>query len=127
MPMLNKKPKKRSAKTSKIQKKASAKTTLSPILSAVHEAASDLHAIGLMNKTTMREFDALCLPKIPNYTPAQIQKIRCKCNASQQVFAKIMNTTSSSLQKWESGAKKPTGTARKLLNLADTKGLEALI
>ncbi|HEY9772427.1 MAG TPA: helix-turn-helix domain-containing protein [Planktothrix sp.] len=113
--------------SSKVTRRSEAKRASSSILAAVHNAASDLHALGIMNKATMREFDALCLPKIPNYTPAQIRKIRSKCNASQQVFAKIMNTTSSSLQKWESGAKKPNGTALKLLNLADTKGLEALI
>jgi putative transcriptional regulator len=33
----------------------------------------------------------------------------------------------SSLQKWEIGAKKPTGVALKLLSIIDDKGLDALI
>jgi DNA-binding transcriptional regulator YiaG len=36
-------------------------TTASRILSAVHETARDLHAVGLINKRRMNEYDALCL------------------------------------------------------------------
>ncbi len=32
------------------------------ILEAMHETAKDLHKAGTMSDTTMREFDALCLP-----------------------------------------------------------------
>ena len=99
----------------------------SRILDVVHESAQDLHDIGLIDMTTMREFDALCLPDVPNYTPRQIKAIRIRCNASQAVFARYMNITTSSLQKWEIGQKKPSNVALKLLNMVDTKGLEALI
>ena len=34
--------------------------------------------------------------------------------------------TPSSLQKWETGAKRPSGVALKLLNLVDKKGLDVL-
>jgi putative transcriptional regulator len=34
----------------------------SRILTAVHEAARDLHDAGAMDAVTMRRFDALCLP-----------------------------------------------------------------
>ncbi len=98
----------------------------SSILEAVHSGAQDLFEIGLMDKTTMREFDALCLPKIPDYTPAQIKAIRTRCKASQAVFARYMNITTSSLQKWEIGQKKPSSVALKLLSIVDKKGLEAL-
>ena len=33
------------------------------ILDMVHESAKDLHDAGLMKDVTMREFDALCLPR----------------------------------------------------------------
>jgi len=99
----------------------------SRILAVVHESAKDLYNIGLIDQTTMREFDALCLPEVPNYTPRQIKGIRARCNASQAVFARYMNITTSSLQKWEIGQKKPSSVALKLLNVVDRKGLEALI
>jgi putative transcriptional regulator len=87
-----------------------------------------LFAAGAFDKTTMREFDALRLPKaVPKYTAKQIKSIRLRCNASQAVFAAYMNISPSSLQKWEIGAKKPTGVALKLLSIIDDKGLDALI
>lgn len=96
------------------------------ILDAVHETAKGLHSAGAISKTTLREFDALCLPRVPSYTPRQIKTIRKRCNASQAVFAAYMNVSPSSLQKWEIGTKKPTGVALKLLSIIDRKGLEAL-
>ena len=49
-----------------------------------------------------------------------------KNKASQTVFAAYLNTSPSTVQKWEQGQKKPNGPSLKLLNLAEQKGLEAL-
>ncbi|MEH6497788.1 MAG: DNA-binding transcriptional regulator [Pseudoalteromonas distincta] len=97
------------------------------ILEAIHEGAKDLHEAGVMNDVTLREFDALCLPPVKTYTPEQIKSIRQKTRASQTVFAAYLNTSPSTVQKWEVGGKKPNGPSLKLLNLVDKKGLEALI
>lgn len=97
------------------------------ILEAIHEGAKDLHEAGVMNDVTLREFDALCLPSVKTYTPEQIKSIRQKTRASQTVFAAYLNTSPSTVQKWEVGGKKPNGPSLKLLNLVDKKGLEALI
>jgi len=99
----------------------------SRISEVVYETAKDLYASGAINQTTMREFDALCLPKVSNYTPRQIKGIRERCKASQGVFAAYMNTSPSALQKWETGARKPDNIALKLLSLIDKKGLEYLL
>jgi putative transcriptional regulator len=120
------------SKSSKTSANSSKSTSVvakkhSPILQSVHEAAQDLHSIGVIDKTTMREFDALCLPKIPTYTPRQIKAIRSRCHISQAVLARYMNVTPSSLQKWEIGSKKPSGAALKILSLIDTKGIGVLI
>jgi putative transcriptional regulator len=96
------------------------------ISEVVHETARDLFDAGAISLTTMREFDTLCLPKVPRYTPGQIKAIRERCNASQRVFAAYMNTSPSSLQKWETGARKPDNVALKLISLVDQKGLDAL-
>ena len=39
----------------------------------------------------------------------------------------VLNTSLSTVQKWEIGDKKPSGPSLKLLNLIERKGLEALI
>lgn len=97
------------------------------ISEVIHETAQGFHAAGLMDKTTMRHFDSLCLTEVPQYSPNQIQAIRKKCQASQSVFAAYMNITLSALQKWETGARKPDNVAMKMLQIIENKGLEALL
>ncbi len=96
------------------------------LLDTIHETATDLHKAGVMSELTLREFDALCLPPVKVYTPVQIKRIRQKTKTSQAVFAAYLNTSASTVQKWEIGGKKPNGSSLKLLNLVDRKGLEVL-
>jgi len=96
------------------------------ILDMVHESARDLHAAGVMKEATLREFDALCLPPVKEYSAAQIKGIRTRAKASQGVFAAYLNTSKSTVQKWEQGTKRPNGPSLKLLNLVAEKGLEVL-
>jgi len=96
------------------------------ILDAVHETAKGLHKAGTMDATTMREFDALCLPPVKHYSAGQIKKLRLRYKASQAVFAAYLNTSPSTIQKWEQGKKQPNGPSLKLLNIVDQKGLDAL-
>jgi putative transcriptional regulator len=56
--------------------------------------------------------------------PGEIKKIREKSRVSQAVFAALLNTSVSTVQKREIGRKRPTGTALKLLRLVQKRGLE---
>ncbi|PCK03827.1 MAG: transcriptional regulator [Alteromonadaceae bacterium] len=96
------------------------------ILDMVHDSAKDLRAAGVMKETTLREFDVLCLPPVKEYSAVQIKGIRTRVKASQGVFAAYLNTSKSTIQKWEQGVKKPNGPSLKLLNLVAEKGLEVL-
>ncbi len=100
--------------------------TKSLILEAVHDTANGLHKAGVMDQVTLREFDRLCLPPITPLEPAQIKHIRETSRVSQAVFAALLNTSLSTVQKWEIGQKKPTGTALKLLHLVQRRGLEVV-
>jgi putative transcriptional regulator len=104
-----------------------ARKTKSAILEAVHETAKGLRAAGVMDQITMREFDRLCLPPVEPLEPAQIKHIRETSHVSQAVFARMLNTSPSTVQKWEIGQKRPTGTALKLLHLVKAKGIEVVI
>jgi putative transcriptional regulator len=97
------------------------------ILEAVHETAKDLCEAGLMDRVTMREFDRLCLPAIEPLDHTQIKEIRESTNVSQAVFAAILNISLSTVQKWEIGKKRPTGTALKLLHLVRKGGLDRVL
>jgi len=98
--------------------------TKSAILDAVHETATGLHAAGVMDQITLREFDRLCLPPVEPLQPEEIKKIRETSQVSQAVFAALLNTSVSTVQKWEIGQKRPTGTALKLLHLVRKRGLD---
>ncbi len=99
----------------------------SRILSEVHETAVALHRSGAIDKQTMREFDALALPQVRDLSPKQIRILRARAGMSQAVFAAFLNTSVSTVQKWEIGEKKPSGPSLKLLNVIDQKGVDALV
>lgn len=98
--------------------------TESAILEAVHDTAIGLHNAGVMDRITLREFDSLCLPPVEPLAPEQIKQIREVSRVSQAVFARLLNTSLSTVQKWEIGQKKPTGAALKLLHLVQKRGLD---
>jgi putative transcriptional regulator len=98
--------------------------TKSAILEAVHETAKGLHAAGVMDQVTLREFDRMCLPPVEPLRPDEIKHIREASRVSQAVFAALLNTSVSTVQKWEIGQKRPTGAALKLLHLVQQRGLE---
>jgi putative transcriptional regulator len=98
----------------------------SKISAAVHEAMSDLHDIGLIDKRTMREFDDRCLTKAERLSARQIQKLREREGVSQGVFARHLNVAVKLIGEWERGKKKPSGPSLKLLALIKAKGLDAI-
>ncbi len=93
---------------------------------AIHSSASALFKIGAMDKATMRHFDQSCLSVPTPIQPQQIKKIRLKYKVSQPVFARYLNTSESTVEKWESGAKRPSGMALKLLEIVQKHGLKML-
>ncbi len=99
----------------------------SRILAEMHETARGLHRAGALEKQTLREFDALCLPPVRSLSARQIRAIRSRARMSQAVFAAVLNTSVSTVQKWEIGEKRPSGPSLKLLDVIDRKGIEALV
>lgn len=93
---------------------------------AIHSSATGMFRAGTIDKATMRRFDESCLTVPPPIEPAQIKQLREANNVSQPVFARYLNTSESTVEKWESGAKKPSGVALKLLSLVQKHGLRHL-
>jgi putative transcriptional regulator len=105
--------------------------TISPksendILATVHRTAVGLHQAGLVDKATMREFDALCLTPVESLAPDEIRALREREQVSQPVFAQYLNVRKDAVSKWERGEKRPDGPSLKLLNLVKAKGLKAI-
>lgn len=98
----------------------------SRIARVVHEAAADAHKAGVMDKTTMREFDTLRLAEVPELSPKEIQSLREREKVSQAVLARHLNVTTGLISQWERGERRPSGPALTLLSLIRRKGLEVL-
>ncbi|MBQ0831267.1 helix-turn-helix domain-containing protein [Marinobacter sp.] len=99
----------------------------SRILGEMHETALGLQTSGVISKRRMGEIEALCRLNVHAVPPEKIKALREKVHVSQAVFAAILNTSLSTVQKWEAGAKKPSGPSLKLLNLIERKGLDAVL
>ena len=93
---------------------------------AIHSSAAGMFRMGTIDKATMRRFDKSCLTVPPTIDPAQIKQLRESSKVSQPVFARYLNTSESTVEKWETGAKKPSGMALKLLAVVQKHGLEVL-
>jgi putative transcriptional regulator len=93
---------------------------------AIHSSASAMFRVGAIDNATMRDFDESCLAVPAPLEPRRIKKIRESQHVSQPVFARYLNTSKSTIEKWESGAKKPSGMALKLLDIVEKHGLKVL-
>lgn len=104
----------------------SKKAFKSDAFESIHGSAEALYRTGVINKATMRDFDAACLAVTPVFGPKDIQRLREANHVSQPVFARYLNTSESTVEKWETGAKRPSGMACKLLAIVQKHGLQVL-
>jgi putative transcriptional regulator len=93
---------------------------------AIHSSASAAYRIGAIDKVTMRDFDEACLAVPGPIAPRQIKRLRERERVSQPIFARYLNTSESTVEKWETGAKRPSGMALKLLSIVQKHGLKTL-
>ncbi len=107
--------------------KTSRKKVESGILRSVHETARGLSRAGVIDKATMREFDALCLTPVELLSPDEIRAIREREQVSQADRPPhYLNVRKDAVSNWERGSKRPDGPSLKLLNLVRAKGLRAI-
>ena len=57
------------------------------ILEVVQESVEGLYDAGIVDATTMHEFNALCLTPVEDLSPREIKNIRLREKVSQSVFA----------------------------------------
>lgn len=99
----------------------------SKILEAVYETAEGLHQAGLISKERIGQYHLLCVRDVPDYSPKQIKMLRKRYHLSQAVLASVINTSISTVQKWEIGDKSPSGPSLKLLSILDRQGIDVLV
>jgi putative transcriptional regulator len=101
--------------------------TKSRIIDEMTETFADLKKAGAVSKKQIAEFEALKSLEVKVLEPKSIKQLRMRERLSQAVFALVLNTSTSTVQKWETGEKKPSGPSLKLLSILKNKGLEAFI
>ena len=101
--------------------------TKSKLLEAVHDTAQDLHRLGFIDKRKLGKFDVLCIAPVADFDSEKIRELRQSLQLSQAVLAALLNTSISTVRKWELGDKHPSGPSLKLLSLLERKGLEAVL
>lgn len=99
----------------------------SRLLEAVQESSADLARLGFIDKRKQQQIEVLCMQPIPTYDRERIRALRERLQLSQTVLASVLNASPSSVRKWESGEKRPSGPSLKLLALLERKGLEAIL
>jgi len=102
-------------------------THKSRIFEAVYETAKDMNKLGFIDMRAMRRYDAMCVEPVPTYSAEQIRALRNRYRISQAVLATILNTSLSTIRKWEIGEKHPGGPSLKLLYILDRKGIKVFV
>lgn len=88
------------------------------IKKAIGDTVRGLILSNVKTSFTEKELKELGI-KIPEVkiNAKDIQKIREKTKLSQNVFAKVLNVSSSSVKQWEQGKRTPSGSTKVLLEL----------
>src|SRR3989338_1937975 len=68
-------------------------------------------------KLTLKTFTVPEPP--PNYTADRISRIRKSLHMSQSVIARVLNTSTKTVQSWEQGLRQPTQAAQRLLEVLE--------
>ena len=87
------------------------------------------HRLGLVSddelrQVTLRMLGRDALPKVPPMSAAEIVQVRERAGVSQAVFGGFLNVETQTVSMWERGARRPTGTALKLLHVVKTANIK---
>lgn len=106
--------------------KSETRKAKSSAMASILSAAQGLHQSGVIDKATMRDYEALCLTPVPEYTSTDVVRLRNKTKVSQNLFARRLNVSPSTVHQWESGQKRPSKLAAKLLSVVEKHGISVL-
>ena len=72
-------------------------------------------------KITLRTKKVILPQKVAALAPREIRRLRSRLGASQAVFARLLNVSTTTEIKWEKGRRKPSGAALRLLTIASKR------
>lgn len=110
----------RKAARARKKRKTSPKTSMgAALIEALEEAIA--HRSGGKTGATVRAVTArrAKATPAPRYRAEQIVRLRKMMRLSQPVFADALNVSSASVKSWEQGVNEPSGSALRLLQIAE--------
>ena len=57
------------------------------------------------------------MSKVPEYDPAAVKRLMARLDLNERGFAILMNVTPFTIRMWTTGAAKPCGTSRRLMQI----------
>ena len=90
----------------------------------LQKMAQRFNEIGAVSDDTMRSIDARVQAQEQN---AQHEQREQRLGLSQADLAAVVNMSTTSVQKWERNAVKPQGSALRMLEIIEQKGVASLI
>lgn len=87
------------------------------IIEGLEEAVEIMAKRGRKSKEISK--DTVTVKSVKIHTPQNIKKFRTKLGMSTSIFANILGSTQKTVQAWESGSRKPAGSAMRLLTILE--------
>lgn len=81
----------------------------------------------LITMRSLASAGSLSVKPVGGFDAARIKALRERLKLSQAVLAAVLNTSPSTVRKWEGGDKSPSGPSLRLLDLIERKGLKAVL
>jgi putative transcriptional regulator len=99
---------------------------------AILETASDMHRLGILDKTrhekiTIRHLGTQAVFAAEPISGEEIRKLRQRSRLSQAAFARCLNLTAGYVSQLERGTKEAKGAALALLNAVRRRGVEVVL
>src|SRR5471032_47905 len=92
------------------------KETFNELRKSMEQAAA--HSQG---KITLKTKQVPVPKKVTAIAPREIRKLRMRLGTSQAVFARLLNVSTTTEIKWETGRRTPSGAALRLLDIASKR------
>jgi len=93
-----------------------------PLFERLERALND--GLGYARGELTLKTTSITIPEPPKpLTPEQIRSLRVRLHFSQSAFAKLLVVSPKTVQSWEQGNRKPTGSASRLLQLLESPEL----
>lgn len=97
------------------------------IVKSVKNTVQDLHRSGLVDDITMKNIENLCLPEVQDFPLKKLFPFVRSSGSAKQLLPVFLISVHQRYRSRSKAIKKPAGASKKLLDIMERKGLDALV